>query len=186
MKTILVVFKKELKRYFTDKRMLMGLILPGLLIFLIYSLMGEFMMDMVAPSNEYNIAIVNNPLEFRSLQEVEGWIINVDNIKLEDKEENIAKLKEEELDLIIIYEEDFYDKMMSYDGNSSMAAPNIEIYFDSASTNSAMIYEYYQAAFQSIESSLVNKFNINSLGDIYDVSSLEDMTAQIMTMILPC
>ena len=185
MKTILVVFKKELKRYFTDKRMLMGLILPGLLIFLIYSLMGEFMMDMVAPSNEYNIAIVNNPLEFRSLQEVEGWIINVDNIKLEDKEENIAKLKEEELDLIIIYEEDFYDKMMSYDGNSSMAAPNIEIYFDSASTNSAMIYEYYQAAFQSIESSLVNKFNINSLGDIYDVSSLEDMTAQIMTMILP-
>ena len=61
MKTILVVFKKELKRYLTDKRMLMGLILPGLLIFLIYSLMGEFMMDMVAPSNEYNIAIVNNP-----------------------------------------------------------------------------------------------------------------------------
>ena len=43
MKTIGIILKKELKRYFTDVRMLIGIILPGILIFLLYSVMGNFM-----------------------------------------------------------------------------------------------------------------------------------------------
>ena len=37
---ILTVMKKELRRFFGDRRMLATLILPGLLIYVIYSLMG--------------------------------------------------------------------------------------------------------------------------------------------------
>ena len=43
MKSIWIIAKKELKRFFTDKRVLLGLILPGLLIFIIYNLMGTIM-----------------------------------------------------------------------------------------------------------------------------------------------
>ena len=43
MKAIGIILKKELKRFFTDYRMLIGIILPGILIFLLYSVMGDFM-----------------------------------------------------------------------------------------------------------------------------------------------
>ena len=42
MKAISVILKKELKKFFTDYRMVIGMILPGLIIFIIYTFMGEF------------------------------------------------------------------------------------------------------------------------------------------------
>ena len=36
MKNIKTVFLKELKRFFTDPRMLIALFLPGILIFIVY------------------------------------------------------------------------------------------------------------------------------------------------------
>ena len=41
MKNVFTVFKKEMRRYFTDRRMLLSLFLPGVLIFVVYSLMGR-------------------------------------------------------------------------------------------------------------------------------------------------
>ena len=43
MNSIFTIVKKELKRSFTDIRVLLGMILPGLIIFLMYSLMGNIM-----------------------------------------------------------------------------------------------------------------------------------------------
>ena len=36
MSNILIIMKKELKRFFTDKRMLLSLFLPGIILYLIY------------------------------------------------------------------------------------------------------------------------------------------------------
>ena len=43
MRNIIIIFKKELKRFFTDKRMLASMFLPGVLIFVMYTLMGKLM-----------------------------------------------------------------------------------------------------------------------------------------------
>ena len=61
MKNVLTIIKKELRRFFTDRRMLLSLILPGLIIFLIYSVMGEFIekQSTVAEDYKYEIVIVN-------------------------------------------------------------------------------------------------------------------------------
>ena len=46
MKQILTIMKKELKRFFCDRRMVMTtVLLPGLMIYLIYSLMGNALTD---------------------------------------------------------------------------------------------------------------------------------------------
>ena len=37
MKNILTILKKELRRFFTDSRMLLGIFLPGVMIFAIYT-----------------------------------------------------------------------------------------------------------------------------------------------------
>ena len=182
MKTILVIIKKELKRFFTDRRMLIGLVLPGFLIFFIYSIMGEFVGDMATGGTNFNVVVINEQEQLSTIHDVDGWEINVLS---SEKEEAIEKLKNSDVDLVIVYEEDFYNKMISYDYNSGLKAPNIEIYYNSTDTASTIIYQYYQSVYNGIESSLINKFDINGLNDKYDVASDEDFTMQMMTMIMP-
>lgn len=182
MKTILVIIKKELKRFFTDRRMLIGLVLPGFLIFFIYSIMGEFVGDMATGGTDFNVVVINEQEQLSTIHDVDGWEINVLS---SEKEEAIEKLKNSDVDLVIVYEEDFYNKMISYDYNSGLKAPNIEIYYNSTDTASTIIYQYYQSVYNGIESSLINKFDINGLNDKYDVASEEDFTMQTMTMIMP-
>ena len=182
MKTILVIIKKELKRFFTDRRMLIGLVLPGFLIFFIYSIMGEFVGDMATGGTDFNVVVINEQEQLSTIHDVDGWEINVLS---SEKEEAIEKLKNSDVDLVIVYEEDFYNKMISYDYNSGLKAPNIEIYYNSTDTASTIIYQYYQSVYNGIESSLINKFDINGLNDKYDVASEEDFTMQMMTMIMP-
>ena len=40
MKNIFTIVKKEFSRFFRDKRMILTVILPGIMIYVIYSLMG--------------------------------------------------------------------------------------------------------------------------------------------------
>ena len=54
MRTIFTIVKKELKRFFSDPRMLVSLFLPGILIYGIYSVMGGFITDSMT-TDEYNI-----------------------------------------------------------------------------------------------------------------------------------
>ena len=58
MKNILTIFKKEIRRVFTDRRMVMSLILPGVLIFIIYSIMGQFIAKQVTVDEKYKYEIV--------------------------------------------------------------------------------------------------------------------------------
>ena len=51
MRNVLTIFLKELKRVFTDKRMLISLFLPGVLIYFVYTLMGTVMTKVVTQSS---------------------------------------------------------------------------------------------------------------------------------------
>ena len=64
MKHILVIFKKELKRFFFDRRMLLAMFLPGLLIFVAYTVMGNIMQSNLfstaVKDTTYQIAYTDN------------------------------------------------------------------------------------------------------------------------------
>lgn len=51
---ILTVFKKELARFFKDKRTLIALVMPGILLYVIYTLMGGAMSSSFAPDDDYD------------------------------------------------------------------------------------------------------------------------------------
>ena len=180
MNTILVIIKKELKRFFTDRRMLISLILPGLLIFFVYSVMGEYVGDLGTGTEEYNVGIVNNQEELNSFNSVDGWVIN---ISIGDKDDLINDLKAKELDLVIVYDENFYYDVINY--SSGVDVPNVELFYNSSDVDSSIIYQYYLSVFEVFESSLINRFNVNALNDVYDIAQEEDVTMQIMTMIMP-
>src|SRR5690554_8105575 len=117
MRNIITIIKKEFKRFFTDPRMLMSLLLPGILIFLIYSLMGDFMGDSFAVADDYTYtAVVVNYDEnlddyFSSLNEGNFDITFIDN-----PDENYKQLiTAEELDLYVIYPNNLYNESLTYD-----------------------------------------------------------------------
>ena len=54
MKTVLTIIKKEFARFFKDTRLwITALILPGLLIFALYSIMGTIMEDVEDKNKDY-------------------------------------------------------------------------------------------------------------------------------------
>ena len=183
MKTIITIIKKELKRFFTDRRMLIGMFLPGILIFCIYSIMGDIITQ-GANITEFNVSIVNEPEQlFNELLNVEGWTIKEETLT---KEEALDKLKNKELDLYVIYSENFYEEMLTYTPSDNVTPPEIEIYYNSTSEGSSLLYSYYVNSLNVIESSLTNKFDVNNRYDVnYDVASNEDMTVYVITSMLP-
>lgn len=181
MNNIITIFKKELVRIFTDKRMLSSLILPGILIFFLYSIMGSFLSKSMTSSKEYtySVYIYNEPSSFKALNQASDYNIIANNDKLTiDESKNM--LREKQIDLIIIYDENFEEKMATEN------IPNVQVFYNSASVESTTIYNYYITALSSMSISSVNyKYFVNSISDSYDLATKEDTSMQMITMMVP-
>lgn len=188
MQNIWTIVKKELKRFFTDRRMLVTLILPGLMIFILYSLMGSVLSETVTVPEDYTykVSIVNHPSEFDSFNQnpaypVELTVVDgtlwIDEVKL--------AITEKTVDLLIVYEADFYTKMLAYSIDSGLPAPQVEIFYNASSNESSSIYSYYTSMLLAYESNISNKFDINRGDTSYNLASSTDMSIQFVTMLVP-
>lgn len=196
MRNIWTIIKKELKRFFTDKRILVSLFLPGILIYFVYSFMGDFMKDSMSTSDDYvyNVYVqnkedagdvfsqmlTNTPFTI-AFQEVEQCDSSVDEIK--------NQIRDKEVDLLVVFEKDFYNNMLVYQTQSNTKAPNIEIYYNSAQTSSSELFYYYSTVFNEFEATMTNKFdinnNLNNSEVKYDLVTEEQTTIMFITMLLP-
>ena len=177
---IVTIFKKELARFFKDIRTLVALLRPGILLYVIYSLMGGAMTKAFMPNKEYvpEIRAVALPDSIKVISEMSG--IHIDDIE----EENISKYKSTISagtgDLLLIFPENFDESIANNTG-----IPNVEIYFNSSSTNSSAAYKTMVAILDSYESMMANKFDVN-LGDgVYDLATEKDMAGMIISMVMP-
>lgn len=176
MSTILAIFKKEIKRFFTDKRLLLSLILPGVLIYVVYSLMGSFMGDMLSTENvDYTVMVYNQPTSLEQINTAEGLQITIKDGSGLDIETAINSLKNEEVDLIIKYDENFDKKLIENQ------KPTVEMHYLSSSINSSTIMSYYSSA--------LNTYAIKDVNYVVsapnDYAKEEDVTGMIMTMLMP-
>ena len=177
---ILTIFKKELARFFKDKRTLVALLLPGLLLYVVYSLMGGALSDAFTPDDEYipKISAVALPVSIGSICEAGG--ISIDTIDANGIEAYKQAIADDEADLLLIFPEDFDASIAG-----ETAVPNVEIYYNSSSTNSTAAYQTMVAVLDSYESMMANKFDINLDEGDYDLATDEDMAALIFSMIMP-
>ena len=181
---IFKIFKKELDRFFKDKRTLIALLMPGILIYLMYTLMGDFMSDAFMPDEEYSPVIysVNAPAEIEATFAQVGYTFTQSS----DVEAEKQEIVDNEADLLIVFPENFMSDMLAYQPGLDFAAPNVEIYYNSASTNSATAFTTVTAVLDSLESSIANKFDVNnSLDTQFDLASEEDITGMIFSMMMP-
>ena len=179
MRNIVTILKKELRRFFTDSRMLLSIFLPGVMIFLIYTVLGDVITEMAYEEKTDFVVYVENEQENPQLFDVPGWTYVKNELDL-SKEEILTGIKSGGIDLYVVFEDDFHDKVTADSGVS-----NVEVYYNSLDAESSTIYAYVIAKLDYYESTLVNKFNINSKGDIYDLASEEDFSKQMIGMILP-
>ena len=168
MKEIFTIVKKEFVRFFTDKRLwINALILPGLMIYVLYSLMGSAFGDLFGQDKDYVYRVYAYHLPvpdfFGALENFE-W---KDDLSVEEAK---AAVQNKEADAVIIFPEHFLEDIASYDPAGGSPAPNVEIYYNSARTESGSAYQLVAAALNAFESALSNKFDINQ-GEDFDLAS---------------
>lgn len=182
MRSIGIILKKELKRYFTDVRMLIGILLPGVLIFCLYSVMGNFMgnnrdVDVKA----FSIVVENEPTELREVFEASFKDFEVTYLEENlSNEEILSKIENQEIHLFVVYPKNFMESIAS-----DSSSPNIEIYYNSVSDESMVAYNLYTGVLNAFEDSMANLFDINNSDKKYDLAKEEDLTVRIFTMMLP-
>ena len=174
---ILTIMKKELLRFFGDRRMLLAIFLPGVLIYLLYTLMGDAMMSGLLPEEDpvYRIQAEYLP------GSVEG-LLEAAQIPLEEMDLTHPKdaVKAQELDLYVVFPENFDE------GVAALEIPNVEIYYNSASPSSSSAYAMFTALLDSYESLLANRFDVNAdPAKTYDMASAEDTTGMLFSMLMP-
>ena len=195
MNNIVTIIKKELARFFGDKRLVFTtVIMPGLLIFLMYSLMGEGMMKQLTTEEDYVAKgyAVNMPSELEPM--MQG--LNIDwetwDGKGEEKKDEILKaIADGEKDLLLYFPEGFMTEMAAYDLQTAKgAAPNVEIYYSSEKSNSYTTVSKLQNFFEAYEESMVNKYDVNAgMGEgtfgAYDQASETGILGKMLSGLLP-
>lgn len=179
MREIFVIVKKELKRFFTDKRMIMSLILPGVLIFVLYSLMGNFIGKAITPADDYEyvICVENESITLDGYLSTLGFKYKKVNAPREEAEK---KLVDKEIDLYVSFSEDFDD------AGADKAGKNVVIEYNSAKSESAKIYSALQTIYmQNSVASVDYNYAINAGVENPDMATEEDVVKMILTMFMP-
>lgn len=179
MREIFVIVKKELKRFFTDKRMIMNLILPGVLIFVLYSLMGNFIGKAITPADDYEyvICVENESVTLDGYLSTLGFKYKKVNAPREEAEK---KLVDKEIDLYVSFSEDFDD------AGADKAGKNVVIEYNSAKRESAKIYSALQTVYmQNSVASVDYNYAINAGVENPDMATEEDVVKMILTMFMP-
>lgn len=181
---IFTVMKKELARFFGDRRMAFTtILLPGLMIYVMYSLMGNAFETMFTPDETYTprVSVVDMPDFMVQIGESAG----IDFTPAADIDSAKDAVLNGSADAAAAFTPDFTQAVAQYDVKSGAAAPVVEIYYNSVSTQSASAYEMLCAILDSYESSIANKFDVNPGGEEYDLASEEEASGFVFASMMP-
>lgn len=180
------IIRKELQRFFGDRRMLLTtVLLPGLMIYVIYSLMGSFMADRFTVSEEVRPVVYVSGLPESVKPMFETLPLMLVPQSVEDEAQALDAVQREAAAAYIVFPADFDAQVAAYDVSSGLKAPNIGLYYNSSSIESESAASTLQYALDAYESSLANRFDINAGGATYDLASERDMTGMIFSMLVP-
>lgn len=195
MRNILTIFKKEMFRVLTDKRLiLMIFIVPGLSIYIMYSLIG----DMISDEEDHTIILyeenmpdtLKTQLESLSNPALEDPI----NIEFNDaaslsEDEIITKLQDGDIDIVLKFEADFEQKIDSY---TSENPPEVDIFYHYGKENSSFSYNTVRSVLEAYQTAkLTDRLNDSSYITVFETDIAEgivderEITGQVFASLLP-
>ncbi len=183
---IFTIFKKEMARFFKDKRLVITtILLPGIMIYAMYTFMGTMMSKQFSVADDYvsKIYVKNMPESLKA--ELYAPIFEIKDVKDKIDEEK-GLVKEKLADALIIFPENFDEAVDAYEAKAGGKAPSVEIYYNSAREESSVTYEAVSNILEQYETKLSNKFDVNlEEGTVYDLAAKEDMTGKMLGSLLP-
>ena len=185
----LTIIKKEFARFFGDRQLLFTtVIMPGLLIYIIYSFMGKGIQKMETEGAEEQVIIrVENLPE--SIAPILRGIPSTILLPMPIMEEDMEDLKDKYVDMVVMIFPEAFDSIVdAYDPQSGVAAPNVEIYYNSANNASNRVFHILETSLSAYEDRLSNRFDINradSEEKHFDMASQDEVLGSILSKLIP-
>ena len=185
----LTIIKKEFARFFGDRQLLFtAVIMPGLLIYIIYSFMGSGIKKMATEGAEelVTLCVENLPVSVAPLVDaIPAIAVSQQPVSQED----IDKLEDKDLNVVLVrFPEAFDETVATYDPQSGVAAPNVEIYYNSANNASSRVYHMLEGSLMAYENQLSNRFDINRADSEeaqFDMASQDEVLGDILSKLIP-
>lgn len=179
---ILTILKKELARFFGDRRLLVSILMPGLLIYFLYSFMGSAMGNFFGEGEDSKpcVAAVALPETVQAVTQQAGW--EIVPIQAQELDTYRQQVQDQQWDLVAQFPASFDNMMLTGQGEPGAS---VALYYNSASTTSQNAYSAMVALLDALEASKVNLFDINPGDGQYDLATEKDMTGMLFSMIMP-
>ncbi len=184
---ILTIMKKEFAKFFGDKRLVFStLLLPGLMIFLMYSIMGDAIKSFTSVDETYVYHVYASNLPESIKEDVASLNFDIQETDANKTDDVKAQISDKNADMLVMFPEDFDTAVKDYNSSdASQTPPNVDIYYNSTSTESANAYSLMLNFLDDYESRLANRFDVNGTDKAYDLASEKDVTGEFFSMMLP-
>lgn len=140
MDAVKQIIKKELTRVFTDKKMVISLfILPGVLIMVLYSIMGNLISNLEKDIEAHipTVYIQNAPEDFDDILDAINYIADIRYLGSKDSTDSITEgVLKGDVDLLVVFDEGFADTIGSYNERGD-AIPEIRTFYNPSEEYSA-------------------------------------------------
>jgi len=186
------IIQKELRRFFTDRRIVLTtVVLPGLMIFLIYSFIGSAVSSSMSVSSDYEpkVYAVNLPNSLASV--ASGTGMQFEQIRATEIDAIKEQVASKEVDLLMVFPEDFDERIARVmSGTQSApvnggAVPEVSLFYNSTRIESAVVFSQVQYLLNAFKESMQPVFSVNTGELSYDLASQEDTVGQIFASLLP-
>ena len=186
---VLTIIKKEFARFFGDRQLLFtAVIMPGLLIYIIYSFMGSGIESMVSEGADdvVTVRVENMP---QSVAPLFDSLPSTVTIEQPFQQPDIEALEDKSLNTVLVrFPADFDRQLVEYDPQSGIPAPNVEIYYNSTNNASQRVEYALDAMLSSFEDGMSNRFDINRADSEemrFNQASDESIGAMVWSKLLP-
>ena len=183
----LTIAKKELAKFFSNKvSAVVSIALPGLLIFLMWTVMGDAMGSMFSSDDTKRpvVAVVNEPASIEGLASQAGIDV-VPEDALPAADEMRKRIEQGDAKAFAVFPDGFDRDVAAYDPATGERAPQVEVYYNSTDPDSAKAFSALTSLLDAYESSLANRFDVNAGQGAYDVAEERDIAGSVVVSIVP-
>ncbi len=151
------IIMKELTRVFTDKKLIFSLfLLPGILIMVVYTLMGNMMKSFESNINEHipSVYIQNAPENLELFLNDTDFKANITYLKASEKLDGVKDdILKGSVELLVVFDEGFLNTIRNY-SQSGDAIPEVKTFYNTAEDYSnaarnkfvnSVLYTYQQS-----------------------------------------
>ncbi|MBP5547518.1 MAG: ABC transporter permease [Bacteroidales bacterium] len=184
------IINKEFARFFGDKQLIFTtIIMPGLLIYIIYSLMGNGISKLATEGQNEVVTVWVDNMPQTIAPMLEGMDSNTVFIESVFNQDNIDSLENKDINAVFVrFPKDFDNRIENYDPSTGELAPNVEIYYNSTNNASNRVYTTLSAVLTAFEDSMSNRFDINRADSElqrYDIATEDQMLGDILSKLIP-